>query len=600
MLWARIAFTLLLSLGLGAPAHAAEGPEPAPSAAVAAAGASSSSSGGVGMAGAGTTDVGIGPPPAPRAPVVAEPPPPVVSPPTPPPAPPRPPPVAVRAPEPAPSASAEVKVPIGPPPRPAPVASTSAPTAAANLKATPVRLGETNVFSIRVPGGGKAPAERARLASKALALAAEEPRADVRVTRQGDVALVYAGKTLIVQLFEADARAVGDISLDVLAANIAAESQQALEIERRRSRVQHNVYSLSLVVFFALIAFYIARKLGEVTERARVWLDENGGRVLAVRVKGIELVTPAVLKSSALVALGLAQWIGQFGIFVAWLVAVLSRFESTREFTTQITSFLVSPFSQLMGRLAATLPLLVVASIAALFVFVLVRFLGLFFAGVSRRETTLTWLSPDLAAPASVILRIALVIAALIFAAPVVTGNADGALGRAGAIALVALGLASVPLLASGLLGAIVLFGRRLRVGEHLEFAGRLGRISTINLLEIRLEMSDRTELRVPHLLLLTRAVRGLGLRPRLSVEVTAAPEATPSLVVALLEQAAGRVGRDITVEVVSADRDGVVYRVTAGCDALHARTLLTASILEELSRASVPLGGTSGRARPP
>ncbi|HET9932888.1 MAG TPA: mechanosensitive ion channel family protein, partial [Polyangiaceae bacterium] len=428
--------------------------------------------------------------------------------------------------------------------------------------------------------------------------AVEEPRADVRVTRQGDVALVYAGKTLIVQLFEADARAVGDISLDVLAANVASESQQALESERRRSRVQHNVYSLSLVVFFALIAFYVARKLGEVTARARGWLDENGDRVLAVRVKGIELVTPAVLKSTALVALGLAQWIGQFGIFVAWLVAVLSRFESTREFTNQLTSFLVSPFSQFMGRLAATLPLVVVASIAALFVFVLVRFLGLFFAGVSRRETSLTWLPPDLAAPASVILRVAIVIAALVFAAPVVTGDTDGALGRAGGIALVALGLASVPLLSSGLLGAVVLFGRRLRVGDHLELGERLGRITAINLLEVRLEASDRTELRVPHLLMLTRAVRGLGARPRLSVEIAAAADAIPSFVVSLLEQAAGRVGRDISVEVVSADLDGVLYRVTAACDSLDARTLLTATLLEGLARAGVSLGRVSGQAR--
>ena len=577
MHWARIAFTALLLLGSATQARAADVPDVAPSASAVVNGASGSGA------------LPIGPPPAPSAEAVVEEPSAVTASPEPPP--PKAPPVVVHAP-PA-SAAPPVAVPaqIGPPPKPIPPPAPSASAAAASSKGTAVRLGESTVFAIRVPGGGKAPAERARLASKALALAVEEPRADVRVTRQGDVALVYAGKTLIVQLFEADARAVGDISLDVLAANVASESQQALESERRRSRVQHNVYSLSLVVFFALIAFYVARKLGEVTARARDWLDENGDRVLAVRVKGIELVTPAVLKSSALVALGLAQWIGQFGIFVAWLVAVLSRFEGTREFTNQITSFLVSPFSQFMGRLAATLPLVVVASIAALFVFVLVRFLGLFFAGVSRRETSLTWLPSDLAAPASVILRVGIIIAALVFAAPVVTGDADGAFGRAGGIALVALGLASVPLLASGLLGTVVLFGRRLRVGDHIELGDRVGRVTAINLLEVRLETSDRTELRVPHLSMLTRAVRGLGARPRLSVEIAAAADAIPSFVVSLLEQAAGRVGRDISVEVVSADVEGVLYRVTAGCDSLEARTLLTASLLEGLSRGGVSLG---------
>lgn len=460
-----------------------------------------------------------------------------------------------------------------------------------------MRLGETTVFTLRVAAGGKGPDERARLASKALAFAAEEAHSEMRVVRQGDVLLVYAGKTLIVQLFEADALAL-DIPLDVLAANVASESQQALESERRRSRVQNNVYSLSLVVFFALIAFYVARKLGEVMQRARHWLEENGDRVLAIRVKGIELVTPAVLKSTALVSLGLAQWIGQLGIFVAWLAAVLSRFESTRGYTSELTRFLVSPFSQFMGRLAAALPLLVVASIAALFVFVLVRFLGLFFAGVSRRETSLTWLPADLAAPASVIFRVAVIICALIFAAPVVTGGTDGALGRAGAIALVALGLASVPLLASGLMGSVVLFGRRLRVGEHVEIDGRVGRIVGINLLELRLDTAERAELRIPHLMLFSRSLRGLGLRPRLSVEIVAAADASPSQVFPLLDQSAGRVGRDVTVELLSADVDGVVYRVSAACDSLDARSLLTASLLEGLSRAGVSLGRAPARAR--
>ncbi|MGC4091570.1 MAG: mechanosensitive ion channel family protein [Polyangiaceae bacterium] len=510
--------------------------------------------------------------------------------------------------EPAPSAEAPPAAPVAsvvalpasaavaplPSAAPAPSASSRPPV----LKGTPVRLGETSVFSIRVSGAGKSPEERARLASKALGVAVEEPPADVRVQRQGDVALVYVGQTLIVQLFEDDAKAAGDVPLDVLGANIASETRQALNAERRLKGIQGNVYSISLSVLLALIAFYVARKLSDVTERVRVWLDESGDRVLAIRVKGIEIVTPAVLKSTAQVALGLAQWIGQLGIFVAWLVAVLSRFESTRGYTTQLTSFVVSPFSQLMGRLATALPLLVVASIAALVVFVLVRFLGLFFAGVARRETSLHWLPPDLAAPASVILRIAIVIFALIFAAPVVTGDSDGPLGRAGGIALIAIGLGAVPLLASGLVGSLVLFGRRLRVGEHVEVAGRLGRIAAINLLELRVELSDRSELHLPHLLLLVRPLRGLGVRPRLSVELATAVDAVPTQVIALLDQAAGRVGRDVTVELLGADAEGVLYRVSAVCDSLESSSPLLTSLLEGLSRAGVSLGRASTRAR--
>jgi small-conductance mechanosensitive channel len=252
-----------------------------------------------------------------------------------------------------------------------------------------------------------------------------------------------------------------------------------------------------------------------------------------------------------------------------------------------------------MQRLASALPLLVVAGIAALSVFVLVRFVGLFFAGVARRETALHWLPPDLAGPVSVLLRIGIIIAALVFAAPVVTGDPDGALGRAGAIALVALGLAATPIFATGLLGAVVLFGRRLRVGEHVCVSGSMGRISSINLMEIRLETSDRLELRIPHLLLLRVPLHGLGMRPRVSVELSVAADYLPSRVIPVLDQAAARIGRDVSVDVLGVDGDGIGYRVSALCDSLDARSQVAVALLEALAAAELPLGRRVGASRP-
>jgi small-conductance mechanosensitive channel len=450
-----------------------------------------------------------------------------------------------------------------------------------------------------VAGGGRSALERARLASKALAAAIDDPRgAEVKILRQGEVAVIYAGTTPIVQLFEEDWRAAGDSSLDVHASAVAASVRQAIASERQRSRVAKNVFNLSLVVFFALIAFYLMRKLGEIAARMHLWLEEKGDRVLSIRVQRIELVTPAVLKSTALIALSLAKWLGQFGIFYSWLVVVLSLFDATRSYTERLTGFVVTPLSQLMGRLATALPLLVVALIAALAVFVLVRFVGLFFAGVTRRETALAWLPPDLAGPTSVLLRVGIVLASLVFAAPVVTGDNDGALGRAGAIALIAIGLSAVPLLATGLVGSVVLFGRRLRVGEHVDFAGVVGRISSINLFEFRLETSERAELRVPHLLLLKSPLRGLGRSPRLGVEIAVSAQAAPAMVLRLFDEAAARIGRDVRSELVCVDADGIVYRVSAACDSLESRSSLATSLVDALSAAAIPLGRAGGRAR--
>ena len=96
----------------------------------------------------------------------------------------------------------------------------------------------------------------------------------------------------------------------------------------------------------------------------------------------------------------------------------------------------------------AALPLFVVAAVAAVALGVAVRFVGLFFVGVARGETHLSWLPPDLAGPTSVLVRAGMVLVSIVLAAPLITGNDDGTLSRAGVVALVALGMACTPVLA--------------------------------------------------------------------------------------------------------------------------------------------------------
>jgi small-conductance mechanosensitive channel len=522
------------------------------------------------------------------------------------------PPVASAAPSAAVSAAAEPEPEPTPEPPPSPVVSASvAPSASAAIAAAPapsastapapsssvaasgvVRLGDAPVFTLLVPRGNKAPDARAREAGDALQRAFNADKsAVVSVRREGEAAVVLVGQAPIVQLTQADSDAAGESSLDVYAAGVAAKVRDVLDAEGRRAAIAKGVFSVSLVVFFGLIAFYLIRKLGEFEETAREFLDNRSDRDLSIKVQKIEIMRPATLRSSAVMAFSLGKWLGQLAIAYAWLVVALSLFEATRNYTQRLTGFVLGPVSQLMERLASTLPLLVVAGIAALTVFVLVRFVGLFFASVARGETPLPWLPADLAAPTSILLRSALVIAALVFAAPVVTGDANGALARAGAIVLIALGLASTPLLASCLVGVTVLFGRRLRLGEFAEFGGTVARIAAIDLLEVRLLDVHRSELRVPHLLCLFRPVRVLGMRPRLSVDVPVSALAPHEKVREILQSVGAQCGHDPKVDLLGFDADGAHYRLSSLCDSLDGTQKLAEAALAELESAGILLG---------
>ena len=349
-----------------------------------------------------------------------------------------------------------------------------------------------------------APARRASELKRAYDA---EQTSDVVVARRGDVVLLSVGPHLHrrARRRRSQARRL-DLARSVCGQRGVCDSREARQRSQARGD-RKSAFAFSLVVLFGLIAFYLIRKLGDFAERAREWFEARSDKDLSLRFQGIEFVRPAMLRGAGVLALNTLKWLAQAGVAYTWLVVVLSLFESTRGYTQKLTGFVVAPLSQLMARMATALPLIVVAALAALAVFVLVRFVGLFFASVGRGEAALGWLPNDLAAPTSVLLRSGIIISALVFLAPIVTGDNDGVLGRVGVISLVALGLASTPVLASGTVGAIWLYGRRLRVGEfvELELVGAASQSSTCS--SCSLIVTDRTELWAcgAHLLTLVR-----------------------------------------------------------------------------------------------
>ncbi len=419
---------------------------------------------------------------------------------------------------------------------------------------------------------------------------------DVRVEQRPEVAVVYAGATPVVQLYKEDASAAGDATLPDHAASVASKVRDALRREQKRSAIATTVFSISLAVLFGLITLYLLRKVSEFSARARDWIDKHPERVPAIQIYSLEVVRPGALRSGILVTLTAARWFGQLALAYFWLLATLSLFESTRGYTEKLSGIVLSPLSGLVSRTATSLPVLVVTLIAGLGVFVLQRFIQLFFAGIARGETKLEWVPTDLAEPTSMLLRAAVVVTALTFAAPIVTGDSEGALARSGTVVLVALGLACTPLLASVLVGVSVIYPRRLKVGDWAEIGGNVGRVRSIGLLEIRLEGAGGTEVRIPHLLCLVRPVRVLGLAPRISVEICIAADANHAEACSRLTEAAGHVGLRPEAEILHVDSGGALYQLSVSSDAHNARAKLQLAALDALSAAGIALGRPQAR----
>jgi small-conductance mechanosensitive channel len=466
--------------------------------------------------------------------------------------------------------------------------ATPRPSASAGIgsaKPIEVRLQESVVLRLRAGYGAQSAEQRARAAEEALRSASENAAPeDVRVEQQADVAVIFVGKQPVLQLYPRDAELAQDATLEVHAAQAAAQIREAMRSEQKRSAIHGTVLSLALVICTGLLALYLIRKAGDLMRRARNFIHDNPERIPALRFQSIEVVRPSLLRSGLLLTLSFGKWIVQLGIAYGWLVFSLSLFAATQAYTESLTGFVIAPISQLFGRFAASLPVLLVAGIAGVAVYVLVRFVGLFFAGVARGETMLPWLPADLATPTSLLLRAGIVVGAFVFGAPVVTGDPEGAMARSGSIVLAALALASTPLLACSVTGTVAVFLRRLRVGEFAEFGGRRGRVMAIGLLDVRLEDADGCEVRVPHLLSLLHPTRLLGRAPRIGVELSVAlSTAQPDLRELLLRAASG-LGEEPRVDVLGIEPDLIRLRVSVNATNPLATQALQTRILEVLA----------------
>jgi small-conductance mechanosensitive channel len=456
----------------------------------------------------------------------------------------------------------------------------------------PVRIHDRKVFFIHVARGGQTPVQRAANASQALEHAVEDTDArGVRVDENGDVAIVFLGDSPIIQLGPDDAAAEGDATVGVNAAAVASKIQSAVAKERKRSALATTFFSISLLVFSALIVFLALGRLGSLVSRTRVWIEKNPDRLPNVRIAGIDVIRPAALRGGVLVAIDASKWVLRLGVAYAWILFALSLFESTRVYSERLTGFVFAPLSGLMGRAASALPVVIVLAVAGLAVALLVRFVALFFGSVSRAETTLPWLPSDLAQPTSVLVRVGIVLVAVTFAAPLVTGSEEGSLARAGAIALIAIALSVTPMLATAALGAVVVFGRRLHVGDHAEVGGRSGVVRAVSLLEVSLEDSNGCEIRVPHLASLLHPTRLLGGHPPIVVEIVVSAGHSQPKVRDILETEAKRITERFSVSLDWIDAGGAGYTVVVFSADLAMRSVLLVALSEALNAQGIPLG---------
>ena len=161
-------------------------------------------------------------------------------------------------------------------------------------------------------------------------------------------------------------------------------------------------------------------------------------------------------------------------------------------------------------------------------------------------------------------------------------------------VALFAIALASTPLLASAVVGVLVVFGRRLKKGEIVDMAGRHGRITDITLFDVRLQDDELSEISIPHLLGLVNVTRVHRHAALTTLDVVVDASAPQEAVERVLFEAARAMSSRGKVDLLHLDAHGAHWRVTSA--AVRHDVSLATKVQRALASIEVGLGSVSER----
>ena len=419
----------------------------------------------------------------------------------------------------------------------------SASSSRAEAPAVPaeLRVHDRVAYVFTAPDGAHPAADRAVGASKNFQAAVDEAVAGpLTIEVVGDRATVRVGDRPLFALVPADASAEGARDLTELATSLQPRLASFLTQERRRARLQRGVLGASLVVFFALLTFFLLRW---IRRRCLGWEERisAGETVFPERLAWLRggTVGPGKLVSSVrargLLLLGVmvARLLAQALVIYLFLLGSLSVFDGTEGWRAALNAGVAAPFVGLAHRLGKAAPEALLFLIVVAVIRGGLRVSALGFDQLTKGQLHVPGVAPEKAVSYRLLARVALVVGTLILVPALLAGDESGLFPRVGLLALAGIGLSLVPLGATVATGLFTLLGGLCQPGDWVRVTlagGRevVGEVTSVDFFHLRLVPREGGEIRVPHLATLWHPVTRLQPERDLVVEIQVARELGP------------------------------------------------------------------------
>jgi small-conductance mechanosensitive channel len=401
-----------------------------------------------------------------------------------------------------------------------------------------------------VPLGNKVPAQRAREASQALEAALSDGVGDsalVETEVKDSAVLVRVRGRLVATLGPADADAVGSPSLEAYAGELETRLLAFMQAEQRRSSAQEIAFHVFLSIALLLAALLTIRALRGGFARIEEALEADTAPRAPLKLFGVALLSAEALRGVKVVGLLGGRVLSYLGVLAVALVSTLSQFPQTRPWLGKLGGWTAAPLVAGIDAALRGLPGLVLAGALAVLAAAAVRLSRLLLddirAGRIRSRMDVNRVAPT---------RALLTTAVILVAAPLVVAAAflrfDTPLETLALYAGGAVALGSVPVLASAVIGGVLLWRNRITVGDWVRVGRHAGEVTAVHLLDVTLVPTHGGTIVVPMIALAF-----------LPVERASAPPVVHARVVVVRHRPMEELERALTQVVKSVDPSATV-----------------------------------------
>ncbi len=210
-------------------------------------------------------------------------------------------------------------------------------------------------------------------------------------------------------------------------------------------------------------------------------------------------------------AIGAAAWFLALLITYEWLSIVFRQFPLTRAWGEGLNGFILRVALMVLEGVVEAIPGLFTAAIIFALARILWKAIARFFDRVQTRQTRLSWLDPELAAPTRRVSAVVFGIFVITLIYPYLPGSQSEAFKGLSVLAGLMLSVGASGLVAHAASGLIIVFGRLFRPGDYVRIADAEGTVTEVGAFTTRIRTSKDEDLVVPNSMVLAGVSRNFS-----------------------------------------------------------------------------------------